>query len=87
MEEEIMNVSVESMVALVEYITKNLVDEPNEVKLSTKEDEEAITIELSVAKDDMGKVIGKQGRIAKAIRTVVRAASVKSDKTFLVEIV
>ena len=87
MEEEIMNVSVESMVALVEYITKNLVDEPNEVKLSTKEDEEAITIELSVAKDDMGKVIGKQGRIAKAIRTVVRAASVKSAKKFLVEIV
>ena len=87
MEEEIMNVSVESMVALVEYITKNLVDEPNEVKLSTKEDKEAITIELSVAKDDMGKVIGKQGRIAKAIRTVVRAASVKSDKKFLVEIV
>ncbi len=87
MEEEIMNVSVESMVALVEYITKNLVDEPNEVKLGTKEDEEAITIELSVAKDDMGKVIGKQGRIAKAIRTVVRAASVKSDKKFLVEIV
>ena len=87
MEEEIMNVSVESMIALVEYITKNLVDEPNEVKLSTKEDEEAITIELSVAKHDMGKVIGKQGRIAKAIRTVVRAASVKSDKKFLVEIV
>ena len=87
MEEEIMNVSVESMVALVEYIIKNLVDEPNEVKLGTKEDEEAITIELSVAKDDMGKVIGKQGRIAKAIRTVVRAASVKSDKKFLVEIV
>ena len=87
MEEEIMNVSVESMVALVEYLTKNLVDEPNEVKLGTKEDEEAITIELSVAKDDMGKVIGKQGRIAKAIRTVVRAASVKSDKKFLVEIV
>ena len=87
MEEEIMNVSVESMVALVEYITKNLVDEPNEVKLGTKEDEEAITIELSVAKDDIGKVIGKQGRIAKAIRTVVRAASVKSDKKLLVEIV
>ena len=87
MEEEIMNVSVESMIALVEYITKNLVDEPNEVKLGTKEDEEAITIELSVAKDDMGKVIGKQGRIAKAIRTVVRAASVKSAKKFLVEIV
>lgn len=87
MEEEIRNVSVESMVALVEYITKNLVDEPNEVKLSTKEDGEAITIELTVAKDDMGKVIGKQGRIAKAIRTVVRAASVKSDKKFLVEIV
>lgn len=87
MEEKSINVSVESMVALVEYITKNLVDEPNEVKLNTKEDEGAVTIELSVAKNDMGKVIGKQGRIAKAIRTVVRAASIKSDKKFFVEIV
>ncbi len=87
MDEEVKKVSVEDMVSLVEYIAKSLVDTPDEVKTNLNEDEEAITIELSVAKDDMGKVIGKQGRIAKAIRTVVRAASVKSDKKFLVEIV
>ncbi|MDD5904252.1 MAG: KH domain-containing protein [Clostridium sp.] len=75
------------MVSLVEYIAKSLVDTPDEVKINLNEDEEAITIELSVAKDDMGKVIGKQGRIAKAIRTVVRAASLKSEKKVLVEIV
>ena len=65
-----------------------LVDEPSEVKVAVKADEagEETTIELSVAKDDMGKVIGKQGRIAKAIRTVVRAASVKSEKKYRVDI-
>ena len=83
MDEEVKKVSVEDMVSLVEYIAKSLVDTPDEVKTNLNEDEEAITIELSVAKDDMGKVIGKQGRIAKAIRTVVRAASLK----VLVEIV
>ena len=87
MDEEVKKVSVEDMVSLVEYIAKSLVDTPDEVKISLNEDEEAITIELSVAKDDMGKVIGKQGRIAKAIRTVVRAASLKSEKKVLVEIV
>ena len=87
MDEEVKNVSVEDMVSLVEYIAKSLVDTPDEVKTNLNEDEEAITIELSVAKDDMGKVIGKQGRIAKAIRTVVRAASLKSEKKVLVEIV
>ncbi len=87
MDEEVKKVSVEDMVSLVEYIAKSLVDTPDEVKINLNEDEEAITIELSVAKDDMGKVIGKQGRIAKAIRTVVRAASLKSEKKVLVEIV
>ena len=87
MDEEVKKVSVEDMVSLVEYIAKSLVDTPDEVKTSLDEDEEAVTIELSVAKDDMGKVIGKQGRIAKAIRTVVRAASLKSEKKVLVEIV
>lgn len=82
-----MQTSVEDMTALVEYIAKSLVDEPDEVKTNYTEGEEAITIELTVAKDDMGKVIGKQGRIAKAIRTVVRAASMKSEKRVLVEIV
>ena len=87
MDEEVKKVSVEDMVSLVEYIAKSLVDTPDEVKINLNEDEEAITIELSVAKDDMGKVISKQGRIAKAIRTVVRAASLKSEKKVLVEIV
>ena len=87
MDEEVKKVSVEDMVSLVEYIAKGLVDTPDEVKTNLNEDEEAITIELSVAKDDMGKVIGKQGRIAKAIMTVVRAASLKIEKKVLVEIV
>ena len=87
MGEEVKKVSVEDMVSLVEYIAKSLFYTTDEVKTNLNEDEEAITIELSVAKDDMGKVIGKQGRIAKAIRTVVRAASLKSEKKVLVEIV
>ena len=78
----------DAIVALVEYIAKNLVDEPDEVKVTAKEGEEnSIVVELTVAKDDMGKVIGKQGRIAKAIRTVVRAASVSSEKKYIVEII
>ncbi len=68
------------MVELVKYIAKSLVDNPGEVKVSQREEEDAYVIELTVAPDDMGKVIGKQGRIAKAIRTVVKAASVKSEK-------
>ena len=75
------------IVELVDYIAKNLVDEPAEVKVTAKAGEEnEIIVELTVAKDDMGKVIGKQGRIAKAIRTVVRAAAVSSEKKYIVEI-
>jgi len=75
------------IVALVEYIAKNLVDDPSQVVVTAKPgEEESIVVELTVAKDDMGKVIGKQGRIAKSIRTVVRAATVKSDKKYIVEI-
>ena len=83
-EEIITETQVPDIAALVEFIAKSLVDEPSEVKVAVKADEagEETTIELSVAKDDMGKVIGKQGRIAKAIRTVVRAASVKSEKKY-----
>lgn len=80
-------VTTESMVSLVEYIARNLVDDPDSVKVVTKLGEDSVIIELTVAKDDMGKVIGKQGRIAKAIRTVVRAASVKSETKFTVDIV
>ena len=72
---------------LVKYIAMNLVDKPEEVKVEGKEGENSTIIELTVAPDDMGKVIGKQGRIAKAIRTVVKAASVKENKKYVVEIV
>lgn len=72
---------------LVEYIAKNLVDKPDEVKVTEREDANAFVIEITVAPDDMGKVIGKQGRIAKAIRTVVKAATVKTSKKYIVEIV
>ena len=61
-------------------IAKAIVDTPEEVKVTQTEDENTITLTLTVAPDDMGKVIGKQGRIAKAMRTVVKAASV-GDKT------
>ena len=72
---------------LVKYIAMNLVDKPEEVKVEVTEGENSTIIELTVAPDDMGKVIGKQGRIAKAIRTVVKAASVKENKKYVVEIV
>ena len=72
---------------LVKYIAMNLVDKPEEVKVEVKEGENSTIIELTEAPDDMGKVIGKQGRIAKAIRTVVKAASVKENKKYVVEIV
>lgn len=75
------------MVELVKYIAKALVDNPGEVKVNQREEEDAYVIELTVAPDDMGKVIGKQGRIAKAIRTVVKASSVKSEKKYIVDIV
>ena len=65
---------------LVEVIAKALVDYPNEVAVTETENEKSIVIELRVAQADMGKVIGKQGRIAKAIRSVVKAAAAKNDK-------
>ena len=74
------------MKALVEVIAKALVDNPNEVVVTESEKEDEIIIELKVASNDMGKVIGKQGRIAKAIRSVVKAASSKMDKKVIVEI-
>lgn len=74
------------MKELVEVIAKALVDNPDEVVVTESEKEEEIVIELKVASTDMGKVIGKQGRIAKAIRSVVKAASSKMDKKVIVEI-
>ncbi len=72
---------------LVKFIAQSLVDNPEEVKISVKEEDDAVVIELTVAPEDMGKVIGKQGRIAKAIRTIVKAASIRKDKKYIVEIV
>ncbi len=75
------------MKELVEVIAKSLVDCPDEVAVTQTENERTIVIELRVAQSDMGKVIGKQGRIAKAIRSVVKAAASKEEKKVIVEIV
>ncbi len=74
------------MKELVEVIAKALVDNPDEVVVSERESDRTIVVELRVAPSDMGKVIGKQGRIAKSIRTVVKAASAKDEKKVIVEI-
>ena len=75
------------MKELLLYIARNLVDDPEAVSVTEVEGPQELTLELRVAPDDMGKVIGKQGRIAKAIRTVVKAAAVHEDKHIVVEIV
>lgn len=75
------------MKELVEVIAKALVENPDEVVVMEKEEGKNITVELHVAASDMGKVIGKQGRIAKAIRSVVKAASSKDNKRVDVEII
>ncbi|SFG10964.1 hypothetical protein SAMN04487761_10468 [Lachnospiraceae bacterium C7] len=74
------------MKELVEVIAKSLVDYPDDVQVTESENEKAIVLELRVSQSDMGKVIGKKGRIAKALRTVVKAAASKEDKKVIVEI-
>ena len=74
------------MKELVEVIAKALVDSPEEVVVTETESEKGTILERRVAQSDMGKVIGKQGRIAKAIRSVVKAAASKEDKKVIVEI-
>ena len=74
------------MKELVEIIAKSLVDLPDEVVVTEEETQDAIVLKLMVADEDMGKVIGKQGRIAKSIRTVVKAAASKGDKKVIVDI-
>lgn len=71
---------------LVEVITKSLVDNPDGVVVTEKQEGRTTVIEVHVTDSDMGKVIGKQGRIAKAIRSVVKAAAAKEDKKVVVEI-
>jgi len=71
---------------LVEYIVKSLVDAPDEVSINVIEGEKSTILELKVASEDVGKVIGKQGRIAKAIRTILSASATKDGKRAVLEI-
>ena len=76
-----------TMKQVLELIAKSLVDHPEAVNVTEIEAEGCITLELRVSEDDMGKVIGKQGRIAKAIRTVVKAAANRENKRVVVDII
>ena len=74
------------MKELVEVIAKALVDDPESVVVNEREEKKTTVLEVRVAESDMGKVIGKQGRIAKAIRSVVKAAAANDDKKVIVDI-
>ena len=74
------------MKELVKVIAMSLVDHPEEVVVTEEEKDDTLVLELTVSTEDMGKVIGKQGRIAKAIRTVVKAAASKEDRKVIVDI-
>ena len=74
------------MVELIEYIAKSLVDDPSSVDVTMSKNDDSIDITLKVASNDMGKVIGKQGRIAKAIRAILKAVSLKEDVKVYLEI-
>ena len=71
---------------LVEFVVKSLVDAPDEVSVNVIEGEKSTTLELKVAQEDVGKVIGKQGRIAKAIRTILSASATRDGKRATLEI-
>jgi predicted RNA-binding protein YlqC (UPF0109 family) len=72
---------------LLEYLARQLVDDPQAVRVETVERDDATVLELRVAPDDVGKVIGRQGRIARALRTVVRASAARERERVLLEIV
>jgi uncharacterized protein len=71
---------------IVEYLARRLVDEPNAVRVDEVEREDATVLQLWVAPDDVGKVIGRQGRIARALRTIVRASAARDDRRVMLEI-
>lgn len=75
------------MEELLTFLAKSLVDHPEDVSVTKVDGENSVVYELRVNDDDMGKVIGKQGRIAKSIRTIIKAASSKEDKRVIVDIV
>jgi predicted RNA-binding protein YlqC (UPF0109 family) len=82
-----MNGGLTEMKDLIAYIAKALVDKPEEVAVTEIEGEQTSVIELKVAKEDLGKVIGKQGRTARAMRTILSAASTKINKRSVLEII
>lgn len=75
------------MKELLEFLARSLVDHPDQVKVEETESTSGVVLRLSVAKEDLGKVIGKQGRIARALRTVIKASAIKEGKQATVEIV
>ncbi len=75
------------MAELLEYLARRLVDDPDAVRVETAVEEDAVVLRLHVAPDDVGKVIGRQGRIARALRTVVRASASRDRRRVLLEIV
>ena len=75
------------MKELLEYLARSLVDQPDDVRVDVIEGEASLILQLHVAPDDVGQVIGKQGRIAKSLRTLVKAAAVKEEKKAIVEII
>jgi uncharacterized protein len=75
------------MAELLAYLARELVDDPEAVRVETEERDDALVLVLHVAPDDVGKVIGRQGRIARALRTLVRASAVREDRRVLLEIV
>ena len=74
------------MKELIEYIARSLVDKPEEVQVSEVDGEQVTVLELKVARDDLGKVIGRQGRTARAMRTILGAASIRANKRVVLEI-
>jgi predicted RNA-binding protein YlqC (UPF0109 family) len=75
------------MKELIEYIARSLVDHPEQVKVTQVEGEQSVILELQVAPEDMGKVIGKEGRIANAMRTLLKVAAAKEGKRAVLEII
>ena len=75
------------MKELLEFLARSLVDQPEEVRVEQFDTADGVLLRLTVAKDDVGKVIGKQGRIARALRTIVKASAVRDGKRAIVEIV
>ena len=74
------------MAELLAYLARELVDNPDEVRVDTEEGDDATVLHLHVGSDDIGKVIGRQGRIARSLRTVIRASAGRSDRRVIVEI-